>query len=88
MQLHYEQHQNKKVSSAKYLGITINSHLTWSNHIGKICNKALSVKAFLQQNLPSCPPNIKLLLHDLYHYDKILPSPVYGHHKLNKTLIK
>ena len=46
----------REVLSAKYLS---NGHLTWSNHIDNICNKALSVKAFLQQNLTSCPPNIK-----------------------------
>ena len=50
----------KEVSLVKYLGITINGHLTWSNHIDNICNKALSVKTFLQQNLTSSPSNIKL----------------------------
>ena len=53
--------KSKEVSTAKYLGVTINNHLTWSNHINNICHKALSVKAFLQRNLTSCPPNIKLL---------------------------
>ena len=50
----------KEVSTAKYFGVTINNHLTWSNHIDNICRKALSVKAFLQRNLTSYPPNIKL----------------------------
>ena len=50
----------KEVSTAKYLGVTINNHLTWSNHIDNICHKASSVKT-LQRNLTSCPPNIKLL---------------------------
>ena len=26
----------KEVSTAKYLGVTINNHLTWSNHIDNI----------------------------------------------------
>ena len=51
----------KEVSTAKYLGVTINKHLTWSNHIDNIYHKALSAKAFLQRNLTSYPPNIKLL---------------------------
>ena len=38
----------KEVTSTKYPGITINSHLSWTNHINNICNKALSVTAFLQ----------------------------------------
>ena len=37
----------KEVSTAKYLGVTINNHLTWSNHIDNIYHKALSVKSFL-----------------------------------------
>ena len=28
----------KQVSSTKYLGITIDQHLTWADHINKICN--------------------------------------------------
>ena len=56
----------KEVSTAKYLGVTINKHLTWSNHIDNICHKVLSVKAFLQRNLTSCPPNIKILA--MLHY--------------------
>ena len=50
----------KEVSSSKYLGITITNKLTWSTHINNITNKALSIKAFLQRNLRSCPSHIKL----------------------------
>ena len=28
----------KQVTSAKYLGITIDSHLTWKGHINEICS--------------------------------------------------
>ena len=59
----------KEVSSASYLDITINHHLTWSNHTDNICNKALSVKAFLQWNLTSCPSNYYITS----LYDKINP---------------
>ena len=34
--------QLKKVASAKYLGITIDSHLTWKDHINEICSKAFT----------------------------------------------
>ena len=50
----------KEVSSAKYFGITINNHLTWSNHINNILQKVLSVKASSQHNVTSCQTNIKL----------------------------
>ena len=79
----------KEVPSAKYLGITINSHLTWSNHIDNICNKALSIKAFLQRNLTSCPSNIKLLcyitmIRSILEYASPVWSP-YTKQDINKV---
>ena len=50
----------QEVSSTKYLGVTISNDLSWSTHITNITSKALSVKAFLQRNLKSCPTQIKL----------------------------
>ena len=50
----------QEVSSTKYLGVTITNDLSWSTHITNITSKALSVKAFLQRNLKSCPTQIKL----------------------------
>ena len=38
-------------NSAKYLGVTITSNLSWSEHINKIANKANSARTFLQRNL-------------------------------------
>ena len=50
----------QEVSSTKYLEVTITNDLSWSTHITNITSKALSVKAFLQRNLKSCPTQIKL----------------------------
>ena len=47
------------VTSAKYLGVTIDQHLTWKDHINNICHKANSVKGFLRRNLHQCPTSIK-----------------------------
>ena len=58
--------KTKKVSSAKYFGITINNHLTWSNHINNIFHKVLFVEASSKHNLTSCPTNTML-----HHYGKI-----------------
>ena len=48
------------VNSAKYLGTTINSKLSFNDHIDAICNKAIS---FLHRNFSSCQHTIKS---DLY----------------------
>jgi len=47
----------KQVSS---LGITINEHLQWSEHISNITNKANIALGFLHRYLKSCPPHIKI----------------------------
>ena len=49
----------KEVSSANYLGVTIDPKLTWSDHVTRVVAKANSVLGFLQCNLKYCPPEIK-----------------------------
>ena len=51
----------KEVPHAKYLGVTIDQHLTWNEHIRQITTKANNVKSFLQRNLRSCPVNVKII---------------------------
>ena len=51
--------QLREVSSAKYLGLSIDGHLTWKDHINEICSKANSAKAFLRRNIYQCPKSIK-----------------------------
>ena len=46
-------------NSAKYLGVTITSNLSWSEHINNITNKANSIRAFLQRNLNQCHQLVK-----------------------------
>ena len=49
----------KQATSVKYLGITINEKLQWSEHISKITNKANGTLSFLRRNLKNCPSHIK-----------------------------
>ena len=49
----------KANSQVKYLGVTIDKHLTFNDHIKNIANKANTVGAFLQRNLKSCPKSVK-----------------------------
>ena len=46
-------------TSAKYLGIIIDSHLTWKDHINETSSKANSAKAFLKRNIYQCSTTIK-----------------------------
>ena len=50
----------KQVTSAKYLGTTINEKLQWAEHISNITRKASAMLDFLYQNLKNCPLFIKI----------------------------
>ena len=47
------------VSSHTYLGVDINSKLSWSDHISGITSKANRVLGLLRRNLYSCSPKVK-----------------------------
>ena len=47
------------VPHAKYLGVHIDSKLSWNVQCTSLCNKANSTLAFLQRNLSSCPQDVK-----------------------------
>ena len=44
---------------AKYLGVTIGSHLSWSRHADNITKKANSTMGFLKRNIRSAPQAAK-----------------------------
>ena len=50
----------REVTYTKYLGVTIDQNLKWSEHVKQITNKANSVHGFLQRNLYSCPMSTKI----------------------------
>ena len=49
----------KSASSTPYLGITVNSKLTWNNHIDGITSSANRLLGFLWRNMHRCPPTLK-----------------------------
>ena len=49
----------KSASSTPYLGVTINSKLTWNNHIDGITSSANPLLGFLWRNMHRCPPTLK-----------------------------
>ena len=48
-----------KVKSQKYLGVTIDDKLSWSEHCNKISNKARSTLGIVRRSLPSAPQEVK-----------------------------
>ena len=53
------QQQIDQSPQATYLGVTIDEHLKWTNHVDKIVAKANSTIGFLRRNLSSCNPSVK-----------------------------
>ena len=51
----------KVVSSVKYLGVCIDEHLTWKEHIKHTISKANTSRAFLQRNIAFCPEQSNVL---------------------------
>ena len=52
-------HTLENVSSAKYLGVTINNTVSWDNHISNTCSKANRALGFLRSKLKISTSNIK-----------------------------
>jgi len=56
----------KSVSSAKYLGLTIDSKLNYNEHVSNVCKKANSTRAFIHRNTKNCPWQVKAMAYTTY----------------------
>ena len=54
-------HTIQHATYIKYLGVTINNKLNWTDHVTKVANKANRTRAFLQRNLKQSPRLIKIM---------------------------
>ena len=54
------------VDAAKYLGVTIDSKLSFNSHIDSVCKKANGTRAFLNRNLSSCSRHVRDLTYKTY----------------------
>ncbi len=68
------------VNTAKYLGVTLDTKLTFNNHINSICSKANHTRAFLQHNTSHCPRHVKeacynTLVRPLVEYASVVWDP-------------
>jgi len=56
----------KEVDSAKYLGVHIHKKLSWNTHVNYTVKKANQTRCFLQRNLRTCHPDVKLQCYKTY----------------------
>ena len=49
----------KFFNSVKYLGITLDNNLNWSEQSDNVFNKACFMMSFLERNVSRCPPKVK-----------------------------
>ena len=59
-QYHIHNTDLETVEKAKYLGVTIDKHLSWNDHIKAITAKSQSCRHFLQRNLQQCDKETKI----------------------------
>ena len=62
------------VTQHKYLGVELDSKLTWNEHISAITGKAYSSLGFLRRNLYFCPKQIKMQA----YYSLVIPHLKYA----------
>ena len=59
-------HIPEQVHCAKYLGIYVDSKLTFSTHVDAIVKKANSTRAFLARNIPQCCRKVRQMVYATY----------------------
>ena len=62
------------VECAKYLGVSIDSKLSFNQHVDNVCKKANSVLSFVRRNFKNCSRKIK---EDLY-FTYVKPTVEYA----------
>ena len=61
----------QRTDCATYLGIKLDSNLTWRKHIDNTCKKANSTLFFLKRHLKSCPQKVKEQCYNSYVRSKL-----------------
>lgn len=79
----------KEVKSYKYLGITINSELNWTDHIEVVCAAGKRRLGYLKRNFKYATSQAKLtayktLIRPMLEYASIIWDP-YQHHLIDKV---
>ena len=75
-------HVLDSVSSSKYLGVTLNDHLTWNDHIQNMVTSANKTLGFLRRNIRTKDSSIReiayiTLVRPIHEYSSPVWSPHY-----------
>ena len=54
-----QDHPIKAATHVKYLGVTIDEHSSFNEHVNRIAHKTNTVKTILKRNIKSCPLQVK-----------------------------
>ena len=69
------------VSSQPYLGIKLDTKLTWANHITDIASKSSKVLGMIKRTLGPCKPNVKETAYNMLLRPKLeYASPIWNPH--------
>jgi len=74
------------LSSAKYLGLTIDTKLNYNEHVSNIYKKANSTRAFIHRNTRSCPRRVKATAYTSFVGPQLeYAATVWSPHTVNNT---
>ena len=73
-------HTLAETDTAKYLGVSLHKHSSWSPHVNVTAKKANGTRAFLQRNLHKAPTAVKTrtyesLIHPILEYSGVVWDP-------------
>ena len=77
-------------SNTKYVGVTMNTRLSWKKHVHEICGKSDQTRQFLQRNLVASKPETKLqcyktFIRPIVEYQSSVWHPV-GNNQITKQI--
>ena len=78
------QHQLERVSDTKYLGVTMNEHLSWSTHTTNSAAKAHASLSFMERNLRFVPQKLRerayfTIVRPAFEYASEITDPYLGY---------
>ena len=73
-------HTLAETDTAKYLGVSLHKHSSWSPHVNATGKKATGTRAFLQRNLHKAPTAVKTrtyesLIRPILEYSSVVWDP-------------